>query len=409
MKKGINTDIALTYTITSRKQTFVAVLGVLLGMSVYIFMNSMNKGFDRSANASFFKSTPHIRLYKDDVLSAPLNKDTATTTIIVNPKIVPSSKKMNDPASIVAQLRSDKEVALVLPQVSVSGFYSIGESQINGKIIGLKPASGDSMFDISSFMVQGEFIDLAKSPNGVVIGSGIATKFNVEAGDRISFLSSRGITESLEIVGIFETSNAAEDKSKAYVNLSKAQQLMKESSSYVSDININLVDYKRATKKAEEITKVVGYKAEGWEEAFSSYVAGSKMRTVVITFVSLTLLLVSCFGIYNILNMTVSQKINDIAILKAMGFNGADVVRIFVTQAMIVGVLGVIGGVSLALVLVNLMKHVYIGGDIGYFPIRFEPFQFAKGITIGLFITFLAGYIPARKAAKVDPVTIFRK
>jgi lipoprotein-releasing system permease protein len=133
------------------------------------------------------------------------------------------------------------------------------------------------------------------------------------------------------------------------------------------------------------------------------------MRTIVITFVSLTLLLVSGFGIYNILNMTVSQKINDIAILKAMGFNGADVIRIFVTQAMIVGILGVTGGVLLALVVVNLMKHVYIGGDIGYFPIQFELYEFAKGITIGLFITFLAGYIPARKAAKVDPVTIFRK
>jgi lipoprotein-releasing system permease protein len=409
MKKGINTDIAVTYTITSRKQTFVAVLGVLLGMSVYIFMNSMNNGFDRSANAAFFKSTPHIRLYKDDVLSEPLNKDSAVTTIIINPKIVPSSKKMNDPASIVAQLRADKEVALVLPQVSVSGFYSIGESQISGRIIGLRPEAGDSMFDISSFMVQGQFKDLSKSANGVVIGSGIAAKFNVESGDRISFLSSKGVTESLEIVGIFETSNAAEDKSKAYVNLSKAQQLMRESSSYVSDININLVDYKRATLKADEITKIIGYKAEGWEQAFSSYVAGSRMRTIVITFVSLTLLLVSCFGIYNILNMTVSQKINDIAILKAMGFNGADVIRIFVTQAMIVGILGVIGGVLLALVVVNLMKHVYIGGDIGYFPIQFELYEFAKGITIGLFITFLAGYIPARKAAKVDPVTIFRK
>jgi lipoprotein-releasing system permease protein len=55
------------------------------------------------------------------------------------------------------------------------------------------------------------------------------------------------------------------------------------------------------------------------------------------------------------------------------------------------------------------LQHVYIGGDIGYFPIRFEPWVFFRGILIGLFITFLAGYVPAKKAAKVDPVSIFRK
>ena len=68
-----------------------------------------------------------------------------------------------------------------------------------------------------------------------------------------------------------------------------------------------------------------------------------------------------------------------------------------------------IWGVFGALLLIQALQHVYIGGDIGYFPIRFEPWVFLRGILIGLFITFLAGYVPAKKAAKVDPVSIFRK
>jgi lipoprotein-releasing system permease protein len=118
---------------------------------------------------------------------------------------------------------------------------------------------------------------------------------------------------------------------------------------------------------------------------------------------------VAGFGIYNILNMTVSQKINDIAILKAMGFKGGDVIRIFVTQAITIGLIGIVLGVIAATIMINLLQHVYIGGDIGYFPIRFEPLKFAQGILFGFIITFLAGYMPARKAAKVDPVSIFRK
>jgi lipoprotein-releasing system permease protein len=107
--------------------------------------------------------------------------------------------------------------------------------------------------------------------------------------------------------------------------------------------------------------------------------------------------------------MTVSQKINDIAILKAIGFEGKDVIRIFVYQALTIGIIGIVLGILAALVLVNLLQKVYIGADIGYFPIRFEPWVFLRGSMIGLAITFLAGYIPARKAAKVDPVAIFRK
>jgi lipoprotein-releasing system permease protein len=107
--------------------------------------------------------------------------------------------------------------------------------------------------------------------------------------------------------------------------------------------------------------------------------------------------------------MTVSQKINDIAILKAMGFKGKDVIRIFVTQAVTIGLMGVIAGVIMATILITLLKRVYLGGDIGYFPVDYEPTKFLQGVVIGLIITFFAGYIPAKKAAKIDPVDIFRK
>ena len=107
--------------------------------------------------------------------------------------------------------------------------------------------------------------------------------------------------------------------------------------------------------------------------------------------------------------MTVSQKINDIAILKAMGFKGRDVIQIFVTQAISIGIMGVVGGVIMAVVLISILKNVYLGGDIGYFPIDFEPTKFIQGVVIGLIITFFAGYIPAKKAGNLDPVEILRK
>jgi lipoprotein-releasing system permease protein len=404
---NINRNIAKTYFIASKRMTTVAIVGVLLGMSIFMFMNSMAEGFDRSSSESFFKSTPHIRVYKDDVLSAPLSEK--GTTLIVNPKVVPTKNTIENPMDWVKLIRKQPNVEVAFPQVSCPVFYNNGKSQIIGTTIGFDPIEADKMFKISSFTVQGSLSSLTTHQDGIVIGSGIADKMNIMTGDKINITSSKGVNLTLTVVGIFKTNNSKEDKTKSYVNLSTGQQFLKENNVYVTDINVNVKDPEKAPKIAADLTGLTGYKAEDWKAANEAYMAASRMRKIVITFISFTLLIVSSFGIYNILNMTVSQKINDIAILKAMGFNGGDVVRIFVYQAMTIGAIGVVLGVVFALILVQALQHVYIGGDIGYFPIRFEPWVFFRGILIGLFITFLAGYVPAKKAAKVDPVSIFRK
>lgn len=406
---NINTEIAKTYIISNKKLTAVAAAGVVLGMSIYIFMNSMLVGFDKSSSASIFKTTSHIRVYKDDEISKVLVKNSKENYLIINPKIVPSNNTIINPKLISETILKQPEVAVVTPQVSVNVFYNNGKSQISGLAIGIKPEEANVMYNIKSFMAEGNFDLLKSNPNGIIIGSGIAEKMNAKIGDNINLTSSKSVNKTYKVVGIFKTNNSKVDKSNSYVNLASSQQLLKEGASYITDINVNIVDPEKAKAIAEKISNITGYKAEGWKEANETFMAANKMRKMIITFVSLTILLVAGFGIYNILNMTVSQKINDIAILKAMGFKGKDVIRIFVTQAVTIGIMGVIGGMIMATVLITFLKKVYVGGDIGYFPIDYEPTKYLQGVVIGLVITFFAGYIPAKKAAQVDPVTIFRK
>ena len=406
---NINSTIAKTYIFSNKKLTAVAVLGVLLGMSVYIFMNSLLVGFDKSSNTSIFRNTSHIRVYKDDEISKVLVKNSKDNYLIINPKVVPNNNTIINPKMILETILKQKEVIVATPQVNTSVFYNNGKSQIAGISVGIKPDEANLMYDIKSFMVDGNFDLLKSNPNGIVIACGIAEKMNLAISDNLNLTSSKGINRTFKVVGIFKTNNSITDKSKSYINLSASQQLLKEGNSYITDINVNVTDPEIAEKVAAKLTQITGYKAEGWKEANATIMATNKMRKMIITFVSLTILLVAGFGIYNILNMTVSQKINDIAILKAMGFKGKDVIRIFVTQAVAIGIMGVIGGVVLATLLITVLKKVYLGGDIGYFPINYEPEKFVQGVIIGLVITFFAGYIPAKKAANVDPVEILRK
>lgn len=406
---NINSVIAKTYIVSNKKLTAVAVLGVVLGMSIYIFMNSMMVGFDKSSYASIFKTTSHIRVYKDDEISKPLSQEQQATPIIINPKVVPVNNTIINPNLVIETILKQPEVTVVTPQVNSNVFYNNGKSQISGIAVGIKPDEANLMYDIKSFMVEGNFELLKSNPNGIVIGSGIAAKMNLAVNDNLSLTSSKGVNRTFKVIGIFKTNNSNTDKTKSYINISASQQLLKEGTSYITDINVNITDPENAEAVAKKIEVLCGYKAEGWKQANETLMAANKMRKMIITFVSLTILLVAGFGIYNILNMTVSQKINDIAILKAMGFKGKDVIRIFVTQAVSIGVMGVIGGVVLATILITLLKRVYVGGDIGYFPIDYEALKFVQGIGIGLIITFFAGYIPAKKAANVDPVAILRK
>lgn len=406
---NINSAIAKTYIFSNKKLTAVAVLGVLLGMSVYIFMNSLLVGFDRSSNASIFRNTSHIRVYKDDEISKPLSQKGDEKFLIINPKVVPNNNTIINPKMILETILKQKDVTVATPQVNTSVFYNNGKSQISGLSVGVEPNEANLMYNIKSFMVEGNFDLLKSNPNGIIIGSGISKKMNLAISDNINLTSSKGVNRTFKVIGIFKTNNSVTDKTKSYINLSSSQQLLKEGKSYITDINVNVTDPEKAEIIAAKLTQITGYKAEGWKQANETIMATNKMRKMIITFVSLTILLVAGFGIYNILNMTVSQKINDIAILKAIGFKGKDVIKIFVTQAISIGIMGVIGGIFMAIILITFLKKVYLGGDIGYFPIDYEPEKFIQGVIIGLVITFFAGYIPAKKAANVDPVEILRK
>ncbi|MFN5346190.1 MAG: ABC transporter permease [Bacteroidota bacterium] len=406
---NINAQIAKTYIVTNKKLTGVAVAGVVLGMSIYIFMNSMLMGFDKSSSKSIFKSSPHIRVYKDDEISKPLVNNNGKQMLLSNPKIVPSKNTIINPAQVIASIQSMKDVQIVTAQVNANIFYNSGKSQITGICSGINPEEADRMYSISSTIVEGNLEALKGNPNGILIGSGVSEKMSLRVNDYVNITSSKGVNKAFKIVGIFKTSNSVIDKSKSYVNILAAQQLLKEGNVYVTDINVNISNPDDAEKIATLIAARTNYKAEGWKQANETLMAAQRMRKIIITFVSTTILLVAGFGIYNILNMTITQKINDIAILKAMGFKGKDVIRIFVTQAVTVGIMGVIGGMIMATVIITLLQHVYVGGDIGYFPITYEVTKYIQGVVVGMIITFFAGYIPAKKAANIDPVEIFRK
>ncbi len=411
MKFKVNTDIALTHLLTRKKQTFIASLGVTVGIGIFIFMISLVVGFNKDSDESIFKSVPHLRIYYEDEICKSLipEKDSTYLPVIINPKISNLSNNLINPDKLILDLKSQPDVVNVTQQVSVNIFYNNGKSQINGITSGVDIIEANAMFDIESTMLAGDIRDLLTTPNGIIIGVGIADDLNIQINDYISIISSIGVGKVLKVVGIFKTSNSSVDDTKSYINLAIAQQLLKQSSSYVTDIYVNITDPNNAPKYSAKFSALTGYKAEDWQSANESTMAKKQTRKVMFGSISFAILLVAAFGIYNIINMTIKEKMNDIAILKATGFSGKDVMNIFIKETLIMGVIGTILGLLLATVLIQALSKVYVGGDVGYFPIDFERNIYIAGAIIGMLITLAAGYIPARNAARVDPIEIFKK
>jgi len=410
LRLSIDYDIALTHISTKKMQTFIAALAVAIGIAAFTFLNSLVLGFNRDSDESLFKSIPHIRLFIDDDISMPLIKNDSNkyTSVITNPKITNSSKKLSNPQNLVSQIKSKDYVEDAASWMNINLFYNNGVAQLNGSSSGVNIMEANALFDIESTIVEGEINELLSTSNGIIIGVGIAENLNVRLNDNISVVSSMGVIKVMKVVGLFKTSNSLVDKTKSYMNLSSAQQLMAQGPDYLTDIYIKVKNPYDAPEYTEDLKLLSGYDVESWQIANESALSQSKTRAVMMRSISFIILLVAAFTIYNIINMTVKQKMHDIAILKAQGFEGTSVVKIFLSEALIIGFIGTIAGMVLGAILVTILSKVYIGGENEYFPIQLEPTVMIASLLVGIVVTAIAGYFPAQQAAKVDPITIFR-
>lgn len=413
MKFGINTEIALTYMVGRRKQTIVAALGVTFGISMFIFMNSIISGTNEWSEKIMLSSTPHLRLYNDYQLSDTKMLDkyegNKTINLISNPQFVNNNNNIINPDAVVKGLQQHKEITIMSKQVNSNIIYSSGNVQENGNVYGVNILEQDKMFDITSNMISGSVKALADNLDGIIIGVGLSEKLNVKKGDYVTLTAGNGLTKRLQIMGVFKTTIKTVDNTKTYTNIPVVQQLLQKDRSYITDIYINVKNYNQTADLADNIQKETGYTIETWQSNNEQSLAGKKIRDIIANSVVMAILIVAGFGIYNILNMVIYEKIKEIAILKATGFQGGHVVNIFIKQALFIGAIGSMAGLLFGWFISYSVSKIYLGiGSVGYMPISFHSKHYIQGLVFGIVTAFFAGYIPALKASKVDPVQIIR-
>ncbi len=414
MKKSVNRQIAHVHLSSRIWQTVVAVLGVTFGVSMYIFMNSFMNGVNNAQDSLAFSALAHIRIYNEDNNSAfnPVENFFSTQNTVFNirnRKSIQYTDGIKNSSEIVSLLQKYKEVTSITRQLNFSVFFRSGSKKLNGTISGVEVANEDKLFGSSKNIVEGNWNDLIFQKSGIILGKILAENMGVKLNDNINILTSDGVSKNYVVVGIIETSVKEVDKSKAYINIASARQLLSKNYDYASDVLANISKRDETAQLIKKIAPFVPYQIESWQMASQQLVAASQLRNIIAIAVSLTILLVAGFGIYNIMNMTINEKIKEIAILKAMGFSGGDIKVIFLMQATAIGFVGGIVGIFLGYGVSSLVNQVpFRIAGLTTLPIQYHTKDFVLAVVFGIVTTLFAGYLPARKASKIDPVIIIR-
>lgn len=399
------------------KQTMVAAIGVTFSITMFIALLSFMSGLNDLLDGLVVNRTPHVRLYRE-IKPSKLQPVDKSSQYKSHYNFVSSVKPKNERldiynnGEIMNVLKKDARVLGLAPRITAQVFYNVGAIDLTGVINGVDVDAESRLFFFKDYVTSGNYIDLRNIPNSIILGKGVAEKMLANIGDVIQVTTTKGERMQLKVVGYFQSGLQDIDKVQSYTSITTAQKLLGEPKSYVTDIQIKLKDITTAPAVAKEFQRTFEVDALDIQTANSQFETGSSVRTIISYAVGITLLIVAGFGIYNILNMMIYEKMDSIAILKATGFSGKDVNRIFILIALSIGIfgglLGLLCGFGLSAIIDQIPFNTAALPTVHTFPINYNPKYYTIGIVFAIITTYFAGFFPSRKASRIDPVIIIR-
>ncbi|MES2765247.1 MAG: FtsX-like permease family protein [Bacteroidota bacterium] len=408
-------DIAKSLLLARLKQTVVAAVGVTFSITMFITLLSFMTGLNEMLDGLILNRTPHVRMFNEIKPNANQPVDHVfknSHNFVHSVKSSGSRVEIYNSGAILQALSRDERVLGFAPRLTTQVFFNDGAIELAGVVNGIDVESETKLFFFTDYVVAGSATDAKNTANSIILGKGLAEKLLADVGDVVQVTTAQGERFPLKVVGYFQSGIQEYDKVQCYASIGTVQKLLGKPANYMTDISVKLKDLKSAPAVAKEFAAVFKTEAEDIQTANSQFETGTTIRTLISYVVGITLLTVAGFGIYNILNMMIVEKMDSIAILKATGFSGRDVNFIFIIIALSIGFFGGTLGLIMGFILTSIIDRIPFNTaalpTITTYPINFNPVFYFIGSSFSLVTTYFAGFFPARKAARIDPVVIIR-
>jgi len=417
MNTRLTVNIAKSLLLARWRQTLLAAIGVTFSITMFIALLSFMAGLNDLLDGIMLNRTAHIRIFNEikPSIHQPINLSPeykGSYNFISSLKSGSSRQEIYNSSVIIQTLKKDNRVKGIASIITVPVFFADGSVNITGILSGIDVQAESELFHFSEYVMEGNPSNLNNVPNSIILGKELAEKLMAGIGDVVQVTTVLQEQFSLKVVGLYQSGIQELDKVQSYASIGTAQKIIGKPTDYVTDIQIKLKDIKQAPAMAKEYAQLFQADAEDIQSANAQFETGSFIRTLISYAVGITLLIVAGFGIYNILNMMIYEKMDTIAILKAIGFSGSDVNRIFLVIALSIGVagglMGLLFGFLFSLAIDQIPFVTASLPTIRTYPVDYNPVFYLIGCSFSLVTTYLAGWAPARKASRIDPVVTIR-
>jgi lipoprotein-releasing system permease protein len=408
MYKPLEAFIGLRYVRAKRRNHFISfisltsMMGIALGVTTLITVISVMNGFEKELRARILGAIAHAT-------------------------IQPADGSLMEWRNVIDQVEKHPEVNGAAPYIE-EGVWLQGSESSGAFIRGVNPEFEPRVSEVDQNMITGKLDDLKPGEYGIILGLGLASRLRVGPGDRVTVIAPRlkatpvgasPMMRRFTVVGAFEFGEFENDSTLAMVHIEDAARLLRMPAGTIGGVRLHLEDMDRAWLVAREISDTMKgyYIVRDWtQERGNLFQAVRTEKTVMWVILSL-IIAVAAFNIISMLVMVVTDKQADIAILKTMGARPGTVMRTFVIQGSVIGVigtiLGVVGGILLARNIGSVMPFLeslfgfsLFPSDIYYItelPSDLRTADVVKFALMSLGMSLLSTIYPSWRAARTHP------
>ncbi len=402
---GFERRVAIRFLREGRMQTVLIIVGVAAGVGVVAYISALITGLQSNTLEKTLGAQAHVTVsaLDDEVVAA--RAPTAGTTALVQTQ--PRAQRPRSIANwrlLVPVLEAMPSVAAVSPMVSGAGLAVRGEASKSIALVGVELERYDRIVHLRSKIVAGE---ARLGPGEGIIGRELADDLGVSVGDRLGLVTGT-VTDSLRVTALVDLGVRELNRRTVIVPLRTAQSLVGLPGG-ATTLDLVLTDVWAAQALAADLSQRFPYKVESWQEANAQLVAALHAQSISTGLIRGVVMVVVALGIASVLVVSVVQKRREIGILRAMGATRGQVLRIFLLQGAIVGALGSVLGVLLAVGLIWAFATLVRGADgLPLFAITLGAGLALRIAGIATLCGVLAAVAPARRAANLDPAQAIR-
>jgi len=391
--------IAARYLTASKAQTALLVVGVAVGVFIFIFMSALIGGLAEFILSRTVGDISHITITADDPEPGVLLTPEGHLLAVIEPGRARTAT-LAEAATWLPLIEGVAGVRAVSPQISGAGFLTRGAQVAQVSVTGLEPGRESAILNLRGYVVQGSE---RLGAGSILLGQQLVDEMSLRPGQTLRLQSSTGVAMVLTLTGIFDTGNGMMDGSSAYVSLSTARTLFALPQG-VTRIEIKLDDLNDADSIAPRIRALTGLDAVPWTEGAEQLMEALDAQAQTGYFLKGFALITIVIGVASALLLSTYRRRPEIGIMRAMGAGRGFVIIVFVTQGALVGLLGGLSGAALGY-LALLPFPSRDAFEVGTLPMDITQGSYGLAITLTVIGAILASILPARAAARVDPVT----